>query len=155
MTGAALVDGSSLAGVDLASLPPRAQTPVYGLPRYPVNRYAMPKPKIALFSNGATAPANPIQIGGGAKSACSGGFCEALFVLTQKMKIPPDLILPMTTTDLAAGKLVSDGYTAFINPAHQRRPTRASWTRSRRSSTAAAATSATAPTAPRPPATPG
>ena len=117
VTGAALVDGSSLAGINLAQLAAARQTPIYGLPRYPVDRYAMPKPKIALFSNGATVPSSPIQIGGGAKSACSGGFCEALFVLTQKMKIPTDLILPMTTTDLAAGKLVSDGYTAFINPA--------------------------------------
>jgi hypothetical protein len=117
VTGAALVDGSSLTGINLASLAAARQTPIYGLPRYPVDRYAMPKPKIALFFNGAAAPANPIELGGGAKGACSGGFCEALFVLTQKMKIPTDLILPMTTTDLAAGKLVSDGYTAVINPA--------------------------------------
>src|SRR5262249_58945900 len=36
---------------------------------------------------------------------------------TQHMKPHTSLRLPMTTADLASGKLVSDGYTAFINPA--------------------------------------
>ena len=51
-----------------------------------------------------------------AKNSCSGSFCESLFVLTQKMKIPASLIHPITATDLAAGRLVTDQFTAFINP---------------------------------------
>ena len=51
--------------------PPTRETPVYGLPRYPVDRYALPKPKIGLFTGGATAPANPIPIGGDAKGDCT------------------------------------------------------------------------------------
>jgi hypothetical protein len=117
VTGAALVDGASLNGIDLAGMAAQREIPMYGLAKYPVDRYQLVKPKIALFSNSAAVPSNPIQLSGGAKGACSGGFCEALFVLTQKMKIPASLLSVMTTTDLAAGKLVSDGYTAFVNPA--------------------------------------
>ena len=87
-----------------------------GLPSFPVPRYVLPKPKIGLFSNTAADPANPIQLGGAAKNNCSGSFCEALFVLTQKMKIPASLIHPISATDLAAGQLVTDQFTAFINP---------------------------------------
>ena len=75
-------------GVDPRRARRARQTPVYGLPRYPVNRYAMPKPKIACSPTARRRPPTRSQIGGGAKSACSGGYCEALFVLTQKMKIP-------------------------------------------------------------------
>ena len=60
MTGAALVDGTTLgAARPRRASPPSAQTPVYGLPRYPVNRYALAKPKIGLFSDGATASGEP------------------------------------------------------------------------------------------------
>jgi hypothetical protein len=114
-TGAALVDGSSLGSINLPALAAQRETPVYGLSRYPVDRYAIAKPKIGLFTNTATAPANPIQLNGAAKSACGGLNCEALFVLTQKMKIPTELISYVTTSDLTAGNLVSGGYTAFIN----------------------------------------
>src|SRR5262249_30834222 len=113
--GAALVDASSLGSVNLAALAAQRETPVYGLTRYPVDRYAIPKPKIGLFTATTAPPANPIQLGGAAKSACSGLNCEALFMLTQKMKIPTELISYVTTTDLTAGNLVSGGYTAFIN----------------------------------------
>ena len=56
VTGAALVDGSSLGGINLASLAAARQTPIYGLPRYPVNRYAMPKPKIRFCASSPTWP---------------------------------------------------------------------------------------------------
>ncbi len=117
VTGAALVEAGSLNGTDLAALAAQREIPVYGLPKYPVDRYELTTPKIGLFSGGATVPSSPIQIGGGAKGACSGGFCEALFVLTQKMKIPTSLISPITTTDLTNGRLVNEHFTAFINPA--------------------------------------
>ena len=114
-TGAAIVDASTLGATDLAAIAKARQTPVTGLATAPA-RYVLPKPKIGLFSNTAAVPANPIQLGGAAKNSCSGGFCEALFVLTQKMKIPASLIHPISSTDLAAGKLVTDQFTAFINP---------------------------------------
>jgi hypothetical protein len=115
-TGAALVDGSTLGSTDLAAIAKTRQTPVTGLPSFPVQRYVLPKPKIGLFSNTAADPANPIQLGGAAKNSCSGSFCESLFVLTQKMKIPASLIHPISATDLAAGQLVTDQFTTFINP---------------------------------------
>jgi hypothetical protein len=115
-TGAALVDGATLGSTDLAAIAKARQTPVTGLPSFPVQRYVLPKAKIGLFSNSAAVPSNPIELSGGAKSACSGGFCEALFVLSQKMKIPRSLLNVVTATDLTGGKLITDGYTAFINP---------------------------------------
>jgi hypothetical protein len=117
LTGAALVDASTLGSTNLAALAAQRETPVYGLPRYPVDRYALQKPKIALFSNTTASPGNPISLGTGGKGACSGGFCEALFVLTQKMKIPSELIFPVNNVELRNGRLVNEGFTAFINPA--------------------------------------
>jgi hypothetical protein len=116
VSGAALVDGSSLGGIDIAALAAQRETPIYGMAKYPVERYAIPKPKIALFTNTAST-ANPAQVGGAAKGACANPWCEALFVLNQKMRIPASLITPVTLADVAAGKLVTDGYTAFVNPA--------------------------------------
>ncbi len=115
-TGAALVDASTLGATDLAALARTRETPVTGLANYPGPRHVLVKPKIGLFSNTAAVPSNPIELSGGAKSACSGGFCEALFVLSQKMKIPRSLLNVVTATDLTGGKLITDGYTAFINP---------------------------------------
>ena len=55
-------------------------------------------------------PANPVLTPLGTP------FCEALFVLTQKDDLPADMIVPVTSTDLEAGELVTDGFTALINP---------------------------------------
>jgi hypothetical protein len=115
-TGAALVDATTLGSTDLAALARTRETPVTGLANYPGPRHVLAKPKIGLFSNTAAVPANPIQLGGAAKSNCTGGFCEALFVLTQKMKIPTSLIVPVSATDLTDGDLISGKFTAFINP---------------------------------------
>jgi len=115
-TGAALVDASTLGATDIAALAKARQTPITGLAAYPGDRYQLVKPKIGLYYTAAN-PQNPAQVGGAAKGACSGGYCEALFVLTQKMKIPASLITPVSTADITAGKLVTDGYTAFVNPA--------------------------------------
>ena len=115
-TGAALVDGATLGATDLAAIAKVRQTPVTGLPNFPVQRYVLPKPKIGLFTASADPPANPIPIGTGGKGNCGGGFCEALFVLSQKMKVPASLISPITTTELANGRLVNEQFTAFINP---------------------------------------
>lgn len=114
-SGVALVDGASAAAanVDLAALSAARETPITPLSGYPVERYLMAKPKIALYTGGTTVPANPLSA---TPSQCtSTTFCEALFTLTQKDRIPASLIVPLTSTQLSAGALVTDGYTAFIN----------------------------------------
>ncbi len=125
-SGAALVDGPSLAShsVDLAALAAARETPVFGLPRYPVARYAMTVPKIGLLvsATATTLPSSPNGIGAGT-GACSGTYCEALFVLTQKNKVPASLITPILPADLASGKLVNEHFTALINPAISIAPT--------------------------------
>jgi hypothetical protein len=126
-TGAALVDGSSLtaAGVDLAALAAKRQTPVSGLADYPVARYEMTEPKIGLYTGGATEPNNPLRPAAGSThpghcgvptSAVNTTYCQALFTLTQKIDLPPSMVSPISSGDLAAGKLLTDGYTALINP---------------------------------------
>ena len=115
-TGAALVDGSTLGATDLAAIAKRGRrrSPACRASRWPAS--CCRSRRSASSATRRRDPANPIQLGGAAKSNCSGGFCEALFVLTQKMKIPASLIHPISATDLAAGKLVTDDFTAFINP---------------------------------------
>ncbi|PTL58548.1 M14 family zinc carboxypeptidase [Paraconexibacter algicola] len=117
-TGAALVDGATVrtAGIDLAALSAARETPIAGLASYPVARYLIAKPKIGLFTGGTTVPSNPLQPGTGTGQCTSTSFCEALFTLTQKDKLPASAIVPITTTQLAAGELVTGQYTAFINP---------------------------------------
>jgi hypothetical protein len=115
-TGAALVDGSS---ADLATISADAakwQTPVYGLAGYPVAHYALTLPKIGVYTGGATAPTNPAFHGTGDGQCSSTAYCEVMFDLTQKEGIPTSQIGQITSTDLAGGVLVSQGYTAFINP---------------------------------------
>jgi hypothetical protein len=118
-SGAALVDGASLTanGIDIASLAATRETPVFGLPNYPVARYPMAVPKIGLLSSATatTYPSSPNGLGAGT-GACSGGYCEALFVLTQKDKVPASLIKPVLLSDLTSGKLISEHYTALVNP---------------------------------------
>ena len=126
-SGAALVDGASLAasGADLGALATARNTPVTGLDSYPVARRQLAVPKIGLYTGAATAPFNPLERqtqganahcarapGGGASTT----YCEALFTLAVKDKIPQNLIVPVTSSDLDNRKLVSDGFTALINP---------------------------------------
>ncbi len=49
-TGTALVDGPSTTGIDLAALSDKRQVPITGLDAYPVNRKALVKPKIGLYT---------------------------------------------------------------------------------------------------------
>ena len=123
-TGAALVDGQSLraAGVDLAALAAKRSTPVSGLGGYPVPAYDLRTPKIGLFTGGATEPNNPLRPAPGSPypGHCGVGgntiYCQALFTLTQKIGLPSSMVQPITTTDLAEGDLVSQDFTALINP---------------------------------------
>lgn len=115
-SGTALVDASSLGNIDLASLAAARSTPVYGLDNHPTARYPLTVPKIGLYTGGANVPSNPIDRGTGTGQCTSGAFCEAYFVLTQKLKLPLSTIRPVTSTDLNAGRLIDEGFTAFINP---------------------------------------
>lgn len=128
-TGAALVDGPSLvtAGVDLNAMAKDRQTPVSALDRYPVSHQQMTKPKIGLYTGAATIPSDPLYLSGAnvtapavqghcALSAGGSAFCEALFTLRVKDEMPATTVVPVTSADIDADKLTSDGYTALINP---------------------------------------
>ena len=133
-SGAALVDGASLmaSGASLAALADARDTPVYGLPSYPVARYQLAVPKIGVYTNSRYIPTNPLYITGDNVAGNSGhcaltglpsaqspsNFCEAFFTLTQKDKIPAGRVLPVTSDDIAAGKLASGHFTALINPSY-------------------------------------
>ena len=123
-TGAALVDGATLG----AHRPRRArggtrETPVYGLPRYPVDRYQLVKPKIgdlhAAARPGRTRPARRRT----RRARCSGGYCEALFVLTQKMRIPASTDLRRSRRRRStAGELVNRRLHRVRQPGDDDRP---------------------------------
>ncbi|MDO8210288.1 M14 family zinc carboxypeptidase [Conexibacter sp. CPCC 206217] len=126
-SGAALVDASSLGGTDLAALAAKRNTTVTGLNGFPVAHKQMVRPKIGLYTGGNTVPTNPLNVdvtavnNGTATSANNGqcgsaAYCEALFVLTQKDRIPESSIVPVTATDLAAGVLTSQNFTALVSP---------------------------------------
>ncbi len=115
-TGAALVDGASVSLATIAADAVQWQTPVYGLSSYPVSRYALTLPKIGVYTGGTTAPTNPAFHGTTDGFCTSTAYCEVMFDLTAREGIPTSQIGQITSTDLAAGVLVSQGYTAFINP---------------------------------------
>jgi hypothetical protein len=116
-SGAALVSGSSISLHTLAGDAAAWQTPVYGLPGYPVSHYAVSLPKIAIYTGGTTVPTNPAFHGSG-DGYCTTPrtYCEAMFDLTQKEQIPVSQISQLTSTDLANGALQSGGYTVLIDP---------------------------------------
>ena len=102
-SGAAMADGASLAQAqlsltDLANLAAARQTPVTALPNYPVAHYQLAVPKIGLYTNATTVPSDPIYKTGTGINGTSGHcalagnsaptFCEALFTLAVKDKIP-------------------------------------------------------------------
>ena len=115
-SGAALVSGPSIPLDTLATDAGAWQTPVYGLPGYPVSHYAVSLPKIAIYTGGTTVPTNPAFPGSGDGYCTTSTYCEALFDLTQKEQIPVSRISQLTSTDLANGALQSGGYTALIDP---------------------------------------
>jgi hypothetical protein len=113
-TGAALVSGVALD--TLAGDAAHWQTPVYGLPGYPVAHRAVTLPKIAIYTGGTTVPTNPAFHGTDDGYCRSTTYCEAMFDLTQREGVPTSQIGQLTSTDLANGVLQSGGYTALINP---------------------------------------
>ena len=115
-TGAALVDGTSIPLATLNADSAQWGTPVYGLGSYPVSHYALRLPKIGVYTGGTTAPTNPTFHGTGDGQCTSTSYCEAMFDLSVKEKIPVSQLGQITSTDLANGVLISQGYTAFVNP---------------------------------------
>jgi hypothetical protein len=133
-TGTALVDASTLGGVDIAALAAERETPVTGLDGYPVTHHPMVKPKIGVYSQATSAPNSPLeknavapspghcatQVGGVVGAA---DYCVALFTLTDKIGLPgytissaPEgMLSTVTATELAAGDLVTKNYTALLN----------------------------------------
>jgi hypothetical protein len=131
VTGAALVDGTSLkgSGVDLNALAKVRETPVQALGRYPVAHQALTVPRIGIYTGAAAIPANPLYRGttgnlsldghcGTASGVTAAQFCEALFVLRVKDALPASTVVPITQTEIDAGALTSGEYTAVINPGH-------------------------------------
>ena len=82
-----------------------------------MSRYALHLPKIGIYTGGTTAPTNPTFHGSGDGQCGSVSYCEAMYDLSVKEKIPVSQIGQITSTDLANGVLVSQGYTTFVNPA--------------------------------------
>ncbi|HXJ64044.1 MAG TPA: hypothetical protein VNN79_09845, partial [Actinomycetota bacterium] len=115
-TGAALVDGASVSLATVAADGARWQTPVYGLAAYPVAHYALSLPKVGVYTGASTAPTNPAFHGTGDGQCTSTAYCEVMFDLTEREGIPTSQIGQITSTDLASGVLVSQHYTAFVNP---------------------------------------
>ncbi|MBN8867428.1 MAG: hypothetical protein J0H98_07725 [Solirubrobacterales bacterium] len=111
-TGAAILDGASVTaeGVDLESYSDTYQTPIAGMSSLPsVSRYEIDEPKLGVLTGNAAVTLPPDGI-------CNAGttVCQAIFTMREKMDLPVE---PVTTTDLAAGKLTNDGFTAVVNPA--------------------------------------
>jgi Zinc carboxypeptidase len=121
-TGAAFVDSATLGGIDLASLAAGRETPIYGLPGYPVAHYALPKPKIAIYA-GTTVPTNLLFPGTGNGHCTSTAFCEALFTLAKQDGIPVNgpngVIRPITTAEISSGLLTKANFTAIVAPGNE------------------------------------
>ncbi len=117
-TGTAMVDASSLGGIDLQALAEKRETTLYGLSGYPTAHYALPKPKIAVYA-GTTAPTNLLFPGTGNGHCTSSSFCEMLFTLAKEDGIPVNaisgLIRPITTEQISAGQLTTANYTALVS----------------------------------------
>mgnify|MGYP001252665793 CR=1 FL=1 len=108
-TGSALIDASTLGSVDLESFSDQYQTPIGGLTGLPnANRYRIENPKLAVLTGTTSITVPPAGI-----CSASTTVCQAIFTMRDKMELPFDLV---TNTQLAAGDLVSGGYTAVVNP---------------------------------------
>ncbi|HEX5609027.1 MAG TPA: hypothetical protein VFX45_02925 [Solirubrobacterales bacterium] len=114
-TGTALVDATTLAGIDLAALAAARETPVTGLDSFPVARFQVDKPKIAVFTGAANVPSSPLFPAGGSGHCTSTAYCEMLFTLSQRMRIPASMLTPVTSGDIANGVLNNQNFTALVS----------------------------------------
>ena len=114
-TGTALVNAGSLGGIDLAALALARETPITGLDAFPVERFRIAKPKIAVFTGAGNVPTNLLFPGTGDGHCTSVAFCEMLFTLAKQNRIPVSLLTPVTTTDIANGVLTAQNFTALVS----------------------------------------
>jgi hypothetical protein len=115
-TGTALVDASTVGSMDVGAMARAAQTPVVGLPSYPVPRYAVGAPKIALYTGGGAAPPNPVFNTAPNNHCTSTAYCEMVFAMARELNVPVSRLVQFTSADLLAGNLVSQNFTAIVNP---------------------------------------
>ncbi|HEX6667797.1 MAG TPA: M14 family zinc carboxypeptidase [Solirubrobacterales bacterium] len=113
-TGTALVDATTLGGVDLVALAAARQTPVTGLDTFPVARFPLTKPKIGIFVGNAV-PNNPLTKTGTGHCAEESTVCEMLFVLPERMGIPRSMLAPVTSGEIAGGVLRNQNFTALVS----------------------------------------
>lgn len=115
-TGTALVDAATLGNINLPALAAAAQTPVTGLDAFPAGpRFAIAKPKIAVYTGATTVPTNPLFKGAGSGHCTSTAFCEMLFTLAEADGVPASLLTPVTTTELSNGVLTAQNFTALVS----------------------------------------
>ena len=132
VTGAALVDGDLGAACD--DRRGRGQVADAGLRprlRIPCRRYALTLPKIGVYTGATTAPTNPAFHGTGDGQCTQHGVLRG-DVRPDGARGHPDLADRPDHVDRPrrTGVLVSQGYTAFINPLvddQRRRRTRPRW----------------------------
>jgi hypothetical protein len=114
-TGTALVDAASLNGVDLSALARTRETPIVGLDSFPTERFEIKKPKIAVFTGANNVPTNPRFPGAGNGHCTSRAFCEMLFAIAERHRIPLSLLTPVTTTEITNGVLTAQNFTALVS----------------------------------------
>ena len=115
-TGAVLVERGH--GCTLANLAPLARardTPVQGLPRFPAARYAIAKPKIAIWTGSNNIVPNPEN---GAACTNASDYCWVRFDLQEKVQIPAAQLIGLTSVQINAGALndPANAFTAIIIP---------------------------------------
>jgi hypothetical protein len=101
-TGAGLVDGATIGVADLAPKALARDTSVYGLPRFPVARYAVAKPKIAPWTGSDNVVPNPEN---GQHCASASDYCWARFTLQEKDRIPAAQVVGLTSVQINAGEV--------------------------------------------------
>ena len=109
------------AGVDLTALAAARETPVWGLPTTRCTRYPLTVPKIGLYTGPATTVPDqpePRRRGHGrVRRAATARRCSCSRRRTRSRRL---LISRSSPTDLSNGRLVSEHFTALINPAVRR-----------------------------------
>ena len=123
-TGTALVDASTLGGVNLAALAAKRQTPVTGLDGYPVEHHEMAEPedrRVLRRHGGAELAAQPDRPNR-RRTCCrvtarqqprrpgvAANYCVALFTLTDKDDLPTRALLSTITVDRAGRRRAGHG----------------------------------------------
>jgi hypothetical protein len=114
-TGAVLVDGATISLANLAPLARARDTAVEGLDRFPAARYAVAKPKIAIWTGSNNIVQNPEH---GTACTNASDYCWVRFTLQEKVRIPANQLIGLTSTQINAGALndPANAFTAIIIP---------------------------------------